>query len=177
MTEQEIVKILKENKIKGIAYFFLPEETWNWIQENFNNPNLIYLAPNGDWLYFKDADFDDYDNIVFALPDMFNLPPKPQSGWEEFEINQRGQFLVLFTQDLRYYFNWFEWWRLLDKSIDYNYGFTAFGGWQYDDSKRWYLAPAVKLQDGKMWNSYIIEEKGEATPAIPKKIRFWRETR
>ena len=135
MKEQEIVNILKENKKKGVAYMFLPEEVWNWISENFYNPNLLYLDSMGKWQYSKDADFDDYDNVVFTLPDMFDLPPKPQTGeWVEFEINEKGQFLVIFTQGLRYYFNWFQWWRLLEKSIDYNYGFTAFGGWQYESN-------------------------------------------
>lgn len=73
MTDQEIINILKENKTKGIAYLFLPQEVWDWIGENFNNPNLLYLAPNGKWEFFHETDFDDYDNIVFALPDMYAL--------------------------------------------------------------------------------------------------------
>ena len=74
MTEQEIINILKENKTKGIAYLFLSEEVWDWIRENFDKSNLLYLDSMGNWQYFKDADFDDYDNVVFALPDMYELP-------------------------------------------------------------------------------------------------------
>lgn len=39
MTEQEIINILKENKARGIAFMFLLEDVWNWIEENFNDPN------------------------------------------------------------------------------------------------------------------------------------------
>lgn len=176
MTEQEIVNILKENKNKGVADLFLPGEVSDWIAENLNNSNLLYLDSMGNWAYSKDADFDDYDNVVFALPDMFDLPPKIQSGWVEFDINERGQFLVIFTQNLRYYFNWFEWWRLLEKSIDYNYGFTAFGGWQYPNSQYWFTTPEFRVGEigyVSAWDS----TKQEPKPAIPIKIRFWRESR
>lgn len=178
MTEQEIINILKENKDKGIAYLFLPEEVWNWIEENFNDQKLMYLKPNGRWEFFSETDFDDYDNVIFALPDDYEVKREPKGEWVEFEIDDLiFSYFPNRKEDARSAYFWFEYDSFLKDSLNWQRGFTAFGGWQYEDSKRWYLAPAVKLQDGKMWNSYIIEESGEATPVIPVKIRFWKENK
>ena len=84
MTKQEIVNILKENKIKGIAFYFLSEDIQDWIHDNFNNPNLLYLDHMGDWQYFKYADFDDYDNVVFALPDMYALSEDKEESEQKY---------------------------------------------------------------------------------------------
>jgi hypothetical protein len=174
MTEQEIVNVLKENKNKGIAYLFLSEDVWEWIGENFNNPKLLYLAPNGKWELFSETDFDDYDNVVLALPDDYEVKQESKGEWVEFEIDQKGNFHCFMNGDMHYFF-WANWNAFLTEAD--SSGYTTFGGWQYEGSKRWYLAPAVKLQDGEMWNSYVIEQSGEATPVAPVKIRFWREAK
>jgi hypothetical protein len=182
MTEKEKVEYLKENKTKGIAYLFLPQDVWDWIGENFNNPSLVYLAPNGKWEQFSKTDFDDYDNIVFALPDDYEAKEEPKGEWVEFDIDPKSKdFLVDVekenSNDCNEYYFWFEVERFLRDSIDNDRGYTAFGGWQYEGSKRWYLAPVVKLKDSDYWNSYVIKESGEAKPTIPVKIRFWREAK
>lgn len=83
MTEQEIINVLKENKTKGVAYLFLPEDVWDWIGENFNNPKLMYLAPNGQWRLFSETDFDDCDNVAFALPDDYQIKKEEPCECEE----------------------------------------------------------------------------------------------
>lgn len=172
MTEQEIVNILKENKKKGVADLFLPGEVSDWIAENLNNSNLLYLDSMGNWRYFKDADFDDYDNVVFALPDMFALPPKTQTGWVEFDIDQKGNFHCFMDNDM-YYFFWANWNVFLTKA--YSFGYTAFGGWQYESNGYWLTESQVIGKEGLL--TTLTDYNEDCKPAIPIKIRFWRESR
>ena len=97
--------------------------------------------------------------------------------WVEFEIDKDSFEIEYGNADCPKLedFGWWDWQGFLSYCRQEGLSFTAFGGWQYENSKRWYLAPAVKLQDGDLWNSYVIEESGEATPVIPVKIRFWKE--
>lgn len=83
MTEQEIVNCLKENKKKGIAFCFMPEDVWDWVREQLDEPKLLYLNTSGDWKSVEDVDFDDFDNFVFALCGDYELPQKPSGEWVE----------------------------------------------------------------------------------------------
>ena len=75
MTEQEIINILKENKTKGVAYLFMPEEVSEWVWKHLTEPRLLYLNPRGDWEEFNARCTDDYEyeNVVFALPDDYKV--------------------------------------------------------------------------------------------------------
>lgn len=175
MTEQEIISVLKENKTKGIAYLFLPEDVWEWIGENFCDPKLMYLAPNGKWESFSETDFDDFDNIVFALPEYYEAKKESKGEWVEFEILQDSRFRYFAADNSVNCYLWHEWSRFLTESFQEKWGFTTFGGWLCENDNRWYMAPAIKLKtDNYYWNSYTAE-KEEVKPAIPVKIRFWRE--
>lgn len=177
MTEEEIVQYLKMNKNIGIVFKFMPEE----VRE------LVYITPISIFRFFDGKEWIKSekpfirDNDIICLPDNYELKKIEKTGeWVEFEIDEGGDFgyLAKSEKNDRYkssYYSWDSWQKFLEDSRLNERGFTTFGGWQYEDSKRWYLAPAVKLQDGKMWNSYVIEESGEATPVIPVKIRFWKE--
>lgn len=171
MTEQEIVLYLKENKTSGIAVGFLPEEVREFV---YITPISIFRFFDGkEWIKSEKPFIR--DNDIICLPDNFELKQESKDGWVDFEVDENGCYRILDT-DMR--FHWSEWNKPLwiyGKDENRSWYLTDFGGWQYEDSKRWYLAPAVKLKDGKMWNSYIIEESGEATPVIPVKIRFWKE--
>lgn len=170
MTEQEIVSYLKENKTKGIAVGFLPEEVRAWV---YITPISIFRFFDGkEWIKPKNPVIR--DNDIICLPENFELKQKSKGKWAEFNVNEDGKFEYNSIRFTGVYY-WWELQKFLTDANDNGLYLTAFGGWQYEDSKRWYLAPAVKLQDGKMWNSYIIEESGEATPVIPVKIRFWKE--
>lgn len=172
MTEQEVIEYLKENKNKGIALLFVPEDVLDWINNNYSNPKLLYLAPNGRWEKFSETDFDDYDNVVFALPDYYELPQKPSGEWVEFEIDQRGNFHCFKDNDMHYFF-WTNWGIFLKAFSD---EYTAFGGWKFKDCEAWYITPQVFLDD----HHVIVTFKGEGNsvkPAIPCKIRFWREAK
>lgn len=88
-----------------------------------------------------------------------------------------GSFTVVFSS-LSYCYDWFNWWKLLEKSKEYEYGFTTFGGWQYDDGskvcKTWHMQPMVFSEvENKLVNLYVMQEK--VKPVIPIKIRFWRK--
>ena len=176
MTEQEIINYLKENKSKGIAFAFMPEEVQKWAKEN-SRELCCYNQPieSTEYEWMRDGSYKQINQDgLYALPDEFE--EKKPSGWVEFEINERGQFIV--NLKTRYYLNWFEWWRLLEKSMDYNYCFTAFGGWQYKDSFIWTTEPQVQVGRGNNYSScYCEKEQGEdytVKPAIPVKIRFWK---
>ena len=175
MTEQEIINILKENKNKGVADLFLPGEVSDWIAENFNNPNLLYLDSMGNWQYFKDTDFDDYDNVVFALPDMFDLPPKTQTGWVEFEILKDSRFRYFAADNSVNCYLWHEWSRFLAESLEERWDFTTFGGWQYEDSDSWLMTPQMFLDDHYV--NIVFKDEDRVKPAVPVKIRFWRENK
>lgn len=176
MTENEIINILKENKARGVAYMFLLEDVWDWIEENFKDPKLMYLAPDGKWESFSKTgsnEYDDYNNVIFALPDDYKKESKGE--WVEFEIDKNGQFIVEFCKgSLDYCYDWFNWWKLLEKSKEYDYGFTAFGGWQYQNCKAWFMQPMLFQEDHYITNEFE-NEPFKTEPAIPIKIRFWRK--
>lgn len=173
MTEQEIIEYLKENKNEGKILSFMPEEVRKWCE--INKKELLVWQSNS-WYKF-DADNICTDDAV-TLPDDYKVKEESKGEWVEFNVNSKGEITVNIDDDNEpTVFYWNEWGVVLNYSRNSRNKakYVAFGGWQYEDSKRWYLAPAVKLQDGEMWNSYVIEESGEATPVIPVKIRFWKE--
>lgn len=168
MTEQEIIEVLKENKKKGVAYLFLHEDVRDWILENFRDPKLMYLVPDGKWESFSETGFDDFDNVVFALPEYYQ--EESNGEWVEFEIESYKDKAYRFSADNRV-FNWFDWQYFLQYSLECNLGFTAFGGWQYNGSD-WNTYPLIQCgEKASSGVSFSIDDK----PMIPKKIRFWRE--
>lgn len=182
MTEQEIVSVLKENKTKGVAYLFLPEQVRDWVQDKLFDKILLVLDSVGNFIRFEDVEeglinTEDYDNVVFALPGDYEPKQESKGEWVEFEIDSDGFFAFRFSDNnVPKFFFWWNWQKFLESSHQSNWGFTAFGGWLYENDNRWYMAPAIKLKtDNYYWNSYTAE-KEEVKPAIPVKIRFWRES-
>lgn len=184
MTENEIVQYLKENKNKGVMFTFMPKEVREWCfhKKEYHSDFLVYKLNRG-WVEVSD-DFLLNAGYVIALPEDFKLREKPESGWVEFEINQTSKdFLVEVEKencnDCNEYYCWFEVERFLRDSVDNDRGYTAFGGWQYPNSSYWSTYPQVKTGRGDNYSSYYCErEQGEdyeINPAIPVKIRFWRE--
>lgn len=175
MTEQEIVNVLKENKEKGVAYLFLPEEVKDWVSEHFAEPKLLYLNPLGNWEKFDVCSFDDYDNIVFALPADYQVKQESKGGWVEFVIDNGLFYYKTLDKNVmevcgRKYF-WFQWQEFLYYGKDE--GFTTFGGWQYKSSNNdfWFTQPmTIRSDDGDLISGYKDDDK----PAIPSKIRFWK---
>lgn len=167
MTEQEVIKYLKKNRVEGVIISFMPKEVQNFC--HLHKQNLL-VWQSGHWYKF-DAD-DIADDDVVTLSDSFQVLKEQKSGWEEFEIDNDGTFFVNGLIVL-----WFNWQHVLSDSYGKKNGFTAFGGWQYGDDPRWYLAPAAEMSDGTFWNSYVIIDTGEVKPAIPTKIRFWKEAK
>jgi hypothetical protein len=164
MTEQEIIDYLKKNKSEGRIISFMPEEVKRWCEEHLKE---LLVWQNHRWYKFDVVYISTNDAVT--LPDDYKVKEETGGEWDEYNIKD-GRF---YEETRGLFYTWHEW----SKCMLDNPRFTAFGGWQYEDSKRWYLAPAVKLQDGEMWNSYVIEQSGEATPVAPVKIRFWREAK
>ena len=177
MTEQEIVNYLKENKNKGIAYLFMFEDVKDWIQKHRNDNKLMILTEDGD---FIDGGIKPCYGIiatdVFALPDDYEVKQESKGVWIEFEIDDKGDFAFYLSKIRKKDFHWYEWQRFLFECYENNHQcFTAFGGWQYKNCKAWYTYPMILLGDDRYASSVFKEEASDAKPAIPVKIRFWRE--
>lgn len=163
MTEQEIVSYLKENKTKGIAVGFLPEEVRAWV---YITPISIFRFFDGkEWIKSENPFIR--DNDIICLPDNYELKKIEKTGeWIEFDIDENGCYRILDT-DMR--FHWSEWNKPLwiyEKDENRSWYLTAFGGWQYNEQPdMWFMSPQV-LKDN--------QEKC-IKPLFPIKIRFWRE--
>lgn len=175
MTEQEIIDYLKNNKKEGRILAFMPDEVKTWCEEHMKE---LFVWQNHRW-YKLDVVYISTNDAV-TLSDDYKVKEESKGRWVEFDINKNGDFEICGIandKNITIIYNWSHWDKPIRDNASKNFinGCCAFGGWQYEGNKRWYLAPAVKLQDDEIWNSYVIEESGEATPAIPTKIRFWRE--
>lgn len=162
MTEQEIIEYLKENRLIGVAFKFIPSEVKEWVIENYKNLKLLYLTAGGRWGFSHQTDFSDYANLVFALNDDYELPKEPSGEWVVFEIDKDGEYHLCSDE----HYHWSEWNNTLRENYcNSSFRLTAFGGWQYDDGGCWHTCPTFKHSD-----------EGDK-PAIPIRIRFWRENK
>lgn len=173
MTEQEIIYCLKENKIKGVAYFFLPEQVRDWVHDNLYEKCLMVLDSFGKFIFLDDVETglintDDYDNVVFTLPDNYKPKQEPKGEWVEFDVDQKGNFHCFIDGDIHYFF-WANWNVFLTEAD--SSGYTVFGGWQYKNCNIWFTAPQLQSSDGIVCDGYDNNDK----PLTPIKIRFWRE--
>lgn len=171
MTEKEIVDYLKENRTKGVAFGFMPKEVRNWCKKNILDINF-YNQDEG-WKTILNPQPEILKTDIFSLPEDFKFESKPQSGWFEYEIDKNGNFYSADADDKdgRYY-HWSEWNTCLANNKD---NLIGFGGWQYPNNKGWYMSPLM-LIDGEYSSVFwYISEPSECKPAIPSKIRFWRE--
>lgn len=171
MTEQEIIDFLKKNKETGIAFAFMPEEVQDWV--NDSSRKIVYLIFKGGLWEDLPIEATANEEDVFALPDSFQIKQELQGGWVEFEIKD-GEFFIKYENDLVRY-HWSEWNYVLVNSCHYKEKFTTFGGWQYKDCDGWFTSPQIENENGYQENHFSND--GECKPAIPTKIRFWRESR
>lgn len=182
MTEQEIINYLKENKNKGVAFGFMPEDVQDWVQSHHRE--CVYLNADGMWeeTTRHTSDIKDiWASDICALAESYLLSKKG-GEWVEFEIDKDGLFRVVYEDDEQYacYYDWFYWQLVLVKSkeIEDRNRITAFGGWQYNNaSDEWYMTPKVDSYNHNC-HCYCSQYKGSEKniiPAIPIKIRFWRE--
>lgn len=183
MTEQEVIDFLKNNKAKGIAFAFLPIEVKLWCSDH--DSSLIYFQKNNVWNDNSANDVLFEANEIVALPEDFKLTKLTkksaevnQGWWEEFEIDDCREFLVELVdtvtgKECHFCFNWFDWIGCLNKCKDQGIMLTNFGGWQYDGDG-WYMDPQVYDRlEHYCFDEYL--DCNSIRPAIPKKIRFWRE--
>lgn len=176
MTENVIIQILKDNKKNGIGWNFLPEQVKIWTR-NIVNYNKCIRFDGKDWISLNNVNlWDKTDNTeIIALSEDFELKKESEGEWVEFEIRDDGYF----NSDIGLYL-WFDWQKFLKFSYNQDIGFTAFGGWLYDESGDWVLSPHVGLMIDESGNTPFIlnrysYEKERIVPVIPIKIRFWRK--
>lgn len=166
MTEQEIIDVLKENKNEGRILSFMSEKIQKWCEEH-KKELLVWQSER--WYKF-DADDICTDDAV-TLPDDYKVKEKPSGEWVEFEIDKKGIFRHFMHGDMFYFF-WGDWNAFLTEA--YSFGYRAFGGWQYKDCDAWFLTPQIAMQ-GHFYN--LCTKDDEPKPAVPTKIRFWRENK
>jgi hypothetical protein len=171
MEEKEVIQYLKDNMKKGISFHFMPKEVQDWITKNYRD--CAYLNDDGIWDRATNhvSDINDiWASDVYALIEGYEpKPEEPKGEWVEFEINQKGIFRRFMNGEARYFF-WANWNAFLTEA--YSFGYRAFGGWQYKDCDAWFLTPQIAMQ-GRFYN--LCTKDDNPKPAIPIKIRFWRE--
>lgn len=171
MTELEIIEYLKQNKEKGTAFIFMPQEVRRWCDDH-RLDKQIFMRYIGAWIVLTYVDsFDARD--VYALSEDYEQKAQFEPHWEEFEINKDGMFLIDEDTEKGIFYAhmyWFEWERFLSQNPRYN----NFGGWLYVDSEKkptWYTSPRIDV--GGLDFTYAPIDV-ESKPAYPTKIRFWR---
>ena len=161
MNRESIITYLKFNKKLGVAFVFMPKEVQKWAKDN-SKELCIYtkLLGTSEYGWVQDGNDKPITNEgIYALPDDF----EPEGYWVEYDV-QNGNF---YDEQRGVFFAWYDWPRFMSD----NPGFTAFGGWQY--SSFWHMTPQLSINgDLRDEETYINDE---AKPAIPKKIRFWKE--
>lgn len=176
MTEQEIINVLKENKTRGVAFGFMPKEVKEWCSKN--DSNLVYYSVNGTWLSGDNRSIFDMNEIV-ALPDSFQIKKESRGEWVEFKINKFGRFTDYNVDDddhqISFSFGWHQWSEFLECSYEHGFGYTTFGGWQYESNGYWLTEPQVIGKEGLL--TTLTDYNEDCRPAIPTKIRFWRENK
>lgn len=190
MTEQEIIQYLKDNMEKGIAFHFMPEEVKEWCRKY--SKKLCWYDVNC-WSN-GGSEKRLYDDKIYALSEDFNMEEEPKGGWAEFDINKNGDFAVCgFRNDknITIVYNWTQWDKPIRDNASKNFinGCCAFGGWQYANSNRWFMTPRLKFtipnsltrtqisykDNDTLVDCYTTPSACECEPAIPVKIRFWKE--
>ena len=172
MTEKEIVEYLKNNRTKGIGFIFMPREVRKWITSNKSKLDF-YDSTVNNWV--NASNFNIHYPVIYSLPEDFKFEEKPQEGgWFEYKIDKNGNFYSADADDKDgHYYHWSEWNTCLANNKD---NLIGFGGWQYENSYSWYMTPQIKSFD--TYSCFTAPgDEIPPKPAIPTKIRFWREAR
>ncbi len=165
MEEKEVIQYLKDNMKKGISFHFTPKEVQDWIIKNYRD--CAYLNDDGIWdratSHVSDIN-DIWASDVYALIEGYE-PKEHEKGWVELEIDRDGYFQRPGSSAAYKWPAWCDFLRLYSE-------FTAFGGWQYEDDGTWFTTPQLFAQE---CFTTLVDYDEICKPAIPKRIRFWRE--
>ena len=174
MTEQEIVSYLKENKTKGIAFAFMPNRVREWAEIHCSDIFMIYSKRK--WEEIAQADYVIENDDIICLPDNYELKKLEKTGeWVEFEIDEGGNFEYNSIRFTGVYY-WWDWQKFLTDANDNGLCFTDFGGYLYAGCNDWFMTPRIFYNNRLLDHYQKIEIDGKIVkPAIPVKIRFWRE--
>lgn len=73
MTEQEIIKYLKDNKTEGRIFLFMPEEVRKWCRKHYSSLHY-YVYEDGIFESMNNSNGDDIcDNEIIGLPDEYEI--------------------------------------------------------------------------------------------------------
>ena len=175
MTEQEIIRILKDNYNKGVAFNFLPKEVKNWVKHVYQGEKGYLFYNNDGWepLLKSTGTIEKY--TVICLEDSFE-PKKDISAWISFDIDENGYFTI-HTLANEFSYNWFDYDRFLKDSRKYGWNFTHFGGWEYKEhTDFWYTSQQILTDEKKGCISNVCDGRfSDNKPLTPVKIRFWSQ--
>lgn len=159
MTEKEIIQYLKDNKTKGIAFGFMPDEIQDWCRHN--QKYLFFGSIEGIWKSVKKHPEVLYKySVICILTDL-------EIEYEDFEIDDEGYFN--FNDDNYFWCCWNEFLH------DYKDEFVGFGGYQYTDCDDWFMSPRILYNDRLLEHYKKMEMDGKKVkPIIPIKIRFFK---
>lgn len=76
MTEQDIVKYLKQNKEKGVAFAFMPEEVKAWCEKN-KDKQIFKSFNDYDWGCETGA-IHCYGDYIYTLSENYEVEPETE---------------------------------------------------------------------------------------------------
>lgn len=162
INEQAIIKYLKENKYKGVAFGFMPQDVKDWcLKHRFDK--FLNVFDDDAWIV-PDSALLCYSSDIYCLPEDYEPKHEFKHDWEEFKIDEDGYFEF---NGKKYYYR--EDARFETENRD---KFKGFGGWLCADGK-WRTYPVLYEEIGD--NACFGGVGGcDCEPAVGTKIRFWR---
>jgi hypothetical protein len=161
MTEKEIIQYLKDNRIKGVAFGFMPEDVRIWCHNN--RKSLLIGSIRGTWesVFKQSESLNKF--VIVCLPEDFRLEVETEIEYEDFDIDEDGYFTVD-----GFHYLWCCW---QDFLMEYSPRYINFGGWQYDGCDDWFMNPHIFYND-RLLEHYQNVEKIKSI--LPIKIRFFK---
>lgn len=167
MTEEEIITYLKDNRVKGVAFDFMPRKVRDWCGEH-RDEKIFNKFVNSGWLTSKITIHCDLDSI-YCLSEDYKPKAQFEPHWEEFDIDKDGFFHIKRESNIIYY-HWFNWQKFLRENFD---NYKNFGGWLFDDKLWCTKVLMTDIADCGLFGSVPKDDK-TSVPVTPTKIKFWR---
>ena len=183
MTEEEIIQYLKMNRKIGIPLGFMPTEVQEWCNKNSLSLQIVIENRHTwddykNWVISKKLEFT---TIVCLSEDYEYHATKLNGEWVDFDINKNGDFEIggiANDKNSTVIYNWSQWNKPIRDNASKNFinGCCGFGGYLYAGCDDWFMTPRIFYNNRLLDHYQKLEIDGKIVkPAIPVKIRFWKE--
>lgn len=143
INEQAIIKYLKENKYKGVAFGFMPQDAKDWCLKH-RDDRILDVFDDDAWIV-PDSALLCYSSDIYCLPEDYEQKSQFKPYLQEFEIDEDGCFEF---EGKHYYYR--EDARFETENRD---RFKGFGGWLCADGEwRTYQALYWHIGDVECYN-------------------------